>query len=137
MRHYSQNNFHASGPVVAARQSRGKMAYLGGQAAEDSVAAHYERHGYEIAKRRWRGKAGEIDLILRKDNAVIFVEVKKGPDFARAAERLGPRQTARLCRAAEEFIGQEPNGALTDMRIDVGLVDAIGAVEILENALAA
>ncbi|MGR3321180.1 MAG: YraN family protein [Pseudooceanicola sp.] len=113
------------------------MSYLAGAAAEDSVAEYYRRRGLDLAERRWRGQAGEIDLIFRDGTTLVFVEVKQGPDFDRALAHLGPAQIVRLCRAAEEFAGREPSGSLTDMRFDVGLVNGRGEVRILENALAA
>lgn len=136
MRHWGQDDIHGS-PVRAKRQARGQMAWLSGAAAEDCVARDYERRGYSIAERRWRGRSGEIDLIFRKDGVVIFVEVKSARDFDTALASLGSRQIGRICRAAEEFVGGEPAGSLTDIRLDVGLVDGVGDLRILENALAA
>lgn len=116
------------------RHHRGKTAYLAGQAAENRIAQDYERRGFAIARRRWRGKSGEIDLILRDADGVIFVEVKQSRDFARAAESLSQRQMQRIYAAAEEFIGTEPNGSLTNVRFDVALVDGAGQTQIIENA---
>lgn len=122
-------------PVVATpRQVRGKTAYHAGLMAEASVADHYQRAGYELVQMRWRGKAGEIDMILRKDAQYVFVEVKASKDFSRAAERLTRRQMNRICMAACEFCGTLPSGQLTDMRLDAALVDQFGRIEIIENA---
>ncbi|ARE39772.1 Endonuclease [Rhodovulum sp. P5] len=115
----------------------GTVSYHAGLSAEESVARHYQARGLTVAARRWRGKAGEIDLILRDGEGLIFVEVKKSRDFARAAERLTHRQMTRVMTAALEFVGGEPRGQLTDMRFDVALVNGQGAVEILENAFTA
>ena len=115
----------------------GQMAYHGGMAAEAGVAADYARRGYVVAHRRWRGRAGEVDLILRDADGLIFVEVKKSRSFDRAADRLSRRQMARLCAAAEEFVAGEPRGALTDMRFDVALQNAHGEIRIIENAFGA
>jgi len=115
----------------------GKVSYHAGFAAEACVAAEYARRGMEIAARRWRGTAGEIDLIARNGAALVFIEVKKSKTFARAAERVLPRQMARICASASEFVMQEPRGQLTEMRFDVALVDAQGNIEILENAFMA
>ena len=87
--------------------------------------------------RRWRSEAGEIDLIARKDGVVVFVEVKRAKDFATAARRLAPQQAARIMASAELFLGGEPEGTDTPARVDVALVDAQGAVKIIENALSA
>jgi len=62
-------------------------------------------------------------------------KVKRSRSFGSAAARLLPKQVARLMRAAEEFAGGEPKGLLTEMRFDVALVNELGAVHILENAL--
>ncbi|SMX31230.1 YraN family protein [Actibacterium lipolyticum] len=113
----------------------GSVAYHSGRVAEDIVAEHYIRRGFKIAHKRWRGAGGEIDLIARDGDALIFIEVKKSRSFARAAERLSPRQIQRIFDTASEFVSGEPNGQLTDMRFDVAMVDGQGRIEILENAL--
>lgn len=112
----------------------GLVSYHAGLAAEEIVAADYARRGLRLECRRWRGKRGEIDLILREEDRVIFVEVKKSRDFARAAESLSARQVQRILGAAEEFVAGEPKGLLTEMRFDLAMVDGIGRIEILENA---
>ena len=110
------------------------MAHLAGQAAEYRIAQDYERRGFAVARRRWRGGGGEIDLILRHGAGLVFVEVKQARNLARAAESLSRRQIARLCRSAEEFLADEPLGSLTDVRFDVALVDGQGQTRIIENA---
>lgn len=114
----------------------GTTSYHAGRVAEENVARTYERRGFQIAARRWRGKGGEIDLIARKDGAVVFVEVKHSRSHARAAEHLSARQIERLFHTAAEFLEGEPAGQLTDSRFDVALVDGVGRIELLENALA-
>jgi putative endonuclease len=115
----------------------GSLAYHSGLAAEDAVAKHYEKNGHDVRAKRWRSKAGEIDLILRKDDNVIFVEVKKSKTHDSAALALGPRQIARIYNSAAMFLEGEPKGQNTDARFDVALVDAQGAISILENAICA
>lgn len=119
------------------RQQRGRDAWHAGFAAEGSVERVYEKSGRQIVARRWRGLGGEIDLVARDGGVVIFIEVKQSATHARAAESLGARQMARIYAAAAEFLEGEPLGQLTPARFDVALVDAMGQVEILENAFAA
>ena len=109
--------------------------YLAGVAAERSIEKFYTNKGYTLAAARWRGKGGEIDLIFRDVEAVIFVEVKKSKSHARAAEMIKPKQAQRIFDTATEYVANEPKGQLTEMRFDVALVDASGTVEVLENAL--
>ena len=112
----------------------GRTAYHAGLAAEDIVARDYARRGRPVAHRRWRGQGGEIDLIAREGDCVVFIEVKKSSTFDAAALRLGRRQMDRLCMAATEFLAGEPRGQLTDMRFDLALIDGRGAMRIIENA---
>ncbi len=118
----------------SARTHRGAMAFQAGVAAENRIAQDYERRGFALARRRWRGKGGEIDLILRDGDGLIFVEVKQARDFDRAAQSLSARQMQRIYLAAEEFLGSEPAGTLTETRFDVALVDGQGQTRIIENA---
>ena len=120
------------------RSDRGQRAYQSGVSAENAVERLYQEQGHETAARRWRGRGvGELDLVMRDGEALIFVEVKKSRDFARAAEALTPRQMARLYDGATAFLADQPNGELTECRFDVALVNGHGEIQILENALAA
>lgn len=117
------------------RMARGLTAWQAGRAAEDQVAEHYRRSGRPIVASRWRGEQGEIDLVAREGDAVIFIEVKRAETFAMAAERLSRRQMDRICSAASEFVADEPEGQNTEMRFDVALVDGTGRIDIIENAI--
>ncbi len=117
------------------RALTGACGFHAGLAAEASVAAHYLREGLAVVARRWRGRAGEIDVIAQDGDELVFIEVKKSRDFASAAARLGPRQIGRILDAAAEFLGTQPLGQSTPVRFDVALVDRHGRIEVLENAL--
>ncbi|PZX11610.1 YraN family protein [Celeribacter halophilus] len=120
---------------VALRKERGRKAYDFGLSAEAAVARLYQSRGLELLEERWRGRAGEIDLIFRQGEEIVFVEVKASKSFAKAVTHLSAKQMVRLCASAEDYIGRLPKGLLTPMRIDLALVDGVGHVEILENAL--
>ena len=117
-----------------AKCSARKVSYLAGLAAEDAVAADYARRGHPVAARRWRGSRGEIDLVLRDGDGLIFVEVKQARDFARALAAADPRPSSPASTAPpREFVASEPRGQLTELRFDVALVDGTGRIEIYEN----
>lgn len=115
----------------------GSVSYHKGVLAEDQVARRYYGEGYFFCARRWRGKYGEIDIILRKENVVVFAEVKCAKTHQIAAERLTHRQIKRIWACANEFLATEPYGFDAEYRFDVALVDAQGKIEIVENAIAA
>jgi len=116
---------------------RGACAYQAGLAAEEIVARDYARRGVAPVARRWRGRAGEIDLIARDGTGIVFVEVKTARSHDAAALRVSPRQIERIFTAAEEFLGTQAQGSLTDIRFDLALVDGAGRLEVRENAFAA
>ena len=73
---------------------------------ERRAVRDYRRDGYRIVARNWRGRAGEIDVILVGQGFVVFCEVK-----ARSSDRFGSpfdavdrRRRERLRRAAAEWL---------------------------------
>jgi putative endonuclease len=124
-------------PRRSPRTHRGSRNHHAGQAAEEQVARAYEATGHRVRARRWRGGVGEIDLVLEKDGEIVFVEVKASKSHAEAACSVTPRQISRLLRSAEAYLGQLATGALTPMRFDVALVDRVGRLDIIPNALCA
>lgn len=124
-----------SGEVKSAtRRRRGQVANLAGRLAEDSVAARYEAEGCKVLQARWRGQAGEIDLIVRDGAEIVFVEVKKSSTHALAAHRLDRRQMDRICLAALEYAEGIDRGRPIGMRFDAALVDDLGRIDIIRNA---
>lgn len=122
---------------MTSMQKRGQTSYHAGLAAEDIVAQHYLRAGQPMLAKRWRGSAGEIDLIAQDGEGVIFIEVKKSRSHAQAATRLTRRQMDRIYGAGSEFLATQPRGQLTDVRFDLALVDEMGRVNVIENAFMA
>jgi putative endonuclease len=124
-------------PIYLNRRSTGSMAQAAGRSSEEQVIRYYEGFGAQLVEKNWRSSAGEVDLILQQGDETIFVEVKSSRTHSSAAEHLQPAQMRRICASAEEYIGTLPTGSLTPMRIDLALVDRMGAIDIVENALMA
>ena len=114
----------------------GLVSYHAGLSAEDQVSREYARRGCGFVASRWQGQAGEIDLIAKDGDGLIFIEVKKSRDFVRAAERINRRQMQRIYAAASEFMARMPMGQDTPARFDVALVNGFGDIRIIENAFA-
>ena len=112
---------------------RRRAADLRGRRAEDEAAAWLETQGWKVLDRRRKTKAGEIDLICRKDRLVAFVEVKwRGRagelDFAIDEYRL------RRVAAAVETVAHEYAADGEDIRVDVILLAPGTAPRHIENA---
>jgi putative endonuclease len=111
-----------------------------GRCGEDLAAGWYEAHGYEVLARNWRCRAGELDIVARRDRLVVFCEVKArtSEGFGLPAEAVGPVKQGRLRRLAALWFadqagsrgGRRPGGPV---RFDVASVLA-GQVEVIEGA---
>jgi len=119
--------------MTEARRQRGAKAHRTGVLAEEGAARMLEAQGCLVLARRHRTPHGEIDLIVRDSDVLVFVEVKARPSRREAAFAITPRQWARLEAAAMHYAA-EAGLTDTDMRFDVVLVDGAGQCERIENA---
>jgi len=99
-----------------------RRAWRWGNLAEGLAAWMLRLSGYRILARRFRSPVGEIDIVARRGNLLIAVEVKARRDEREAAEAVTPRQRMRISRALEAFIARYPRYAVLDIRFDVILV---------------
>jgi len=77
-----------------------------GTRGENLAAAFLIKKGFEIVARNYRYRRAEIDLIVRRDDWTIFVEVKTRSTlrFGQPEEFVDAQQARRIYDAAEEFI---------------------------------
>lgn len=114
------------------RAERGARSYQAGLAAEDAAARLYQNKGGAILARRWRCPAGEIDLIVRLDDCIVFAEVKHRPNGIED-DPVAPRQWRRLEAAAETYILRAETGQ-TPLRFDLVVIGGADGPVIYENA---
>jgi len=77
-----------------------------GAAAEARAADYLQRQGLRILERNWRCRRGEIDLIARDGNTLVFVEVRARASraFGGAAASITAAKQARIIAAAEQYL---------------------------------
>ncbi|HEV3272631.1 MAG TPA: YraN family protein [Candidatus Methylacidiphilales bacterium] len=70
------------------------------------AAAFVRRHGYKVLVRNFKTTGGEIDLVCRDGDALVFVEVKTRAedDIVRPAEAIDARKEGALREAARRYI---------------------------------
>ena len=119
---------------LQARRDAGKRADFAGRSAEQAVTVQFDRLGYDLVDLRWRGQAGEIDLIFQGADTYVFVEVKQARTHDQAIARLRPAQMQRIHAAASEYLAYTPDGQLSSVRFDLATVDSTGDIQIIENA---
>ncbi|MEM6834494.1 MAG: YraN family protein [Sphingomonadales bacterium] len=89
-----------------------------GRRAETLAAWYLRLKGYAIIEHRYKSPVGEIDLIARRGNTLVFVEVKARKTVDLALEAITPHQQTRILRAAHYFISQNPAFAHAEQRVD-------------------
>ncbi len=95
-----------------------RLAYWRGLWGERTAALMLILKGYRIVQFRVRTGRGEIDIIARRGRVLVFAEVKNRKRGA-TAEAVHPAQAARLVRAGNAFLAQNPRFAGFDIRFDV------------------
>lgn len=91
-----------------------------GREGEAAAEAFLRRRGYAILARNVRCRSGEIDLVARDGQVVVFVEVRgrRSRCCGGALESVDRRKRVHLVRAAREFIAARGLGEV-EARFDV------------------
>ena len=81
-----------------------------GNLGEDAVCAYLERQGAEILRRNFTVRGGEIDIIAKHGQALLFVEVKtRRPGALQSgAGAVTPQKQMHIIRTAEQYLLKYP-----------------------------
>lgn len=108
-----------------------------GRDAEDLAAAFLENRGMRILARNYRCRFGEIDLIAREGQVLVFVEVRHRSSAAyggAAASITAAKRDRLLCAARHYLAGRSP---LPPCRFDAVLVEGEPArIDWMRNVFA-
>ena len=100
-----------------------RKSYFFGLFAEYYVLIIFFFMGYVPLKRRFKTKFGEIDLILKKRDYIVAVEVKARSDSSiHVEEVVGRRQFYRITNSLKIFLNKYEKYSNFNVRIDVVLV---------------
>ena len=99
-----------------------QAAFRVGISAESRAAAFLIAKGFRILARRWRSPLGEIDIVARRRQLLVFAEVKARASLDEAAESVNVRQRQRIAAAAEIWLANNPDESIRDVRFDAILV---------------
>ncbi|HBA63828.1 MAG TPA: YraN family protein [Lachnospiraceae bacterium] len=91
-----------------------------GTAYEQKAEAYLKKQGMQILERNFRCRQGEIDLIAREGETIVFCEVKyrNGTAVGHPLEAVGVRKQQRLIHCAAYYLMQH-GGTETACRFDV------------------
>ena len=93
-----------------------------GLRAEYAALALLMLKGYRLVAMRYKTPVGEIDLIVRRGQYLVCVEVKARPTHAAAAEAIHTTNQSRVVAAAQSFLAKHPAYAYMQVRFDAVLV---------------
>ena len=112
-----------------------------GLAGERGAEAFLQKKGYKILSRNYRKKTGEIDLVAKDGEYIVFIEVKarKGLEYGYPREAVGYMKQKRIINTALQYIAQYK---LTDVGIRFDVIEVLinnGEIYIshVENAFTA
>lgn len=109
-----------------------------GNAGEERAARFYEERGFEIVARNFRTKRGEIDIIVAKDDLIVFAEVKTlpGGEADTLAYELNATKRRKIIESAKFFLEKHRKYSNSIVRFDAVVVDMPGLapVYLIENA---
>ena len=114
------------------KEELGRENHEWGQEAEQIASEYLPKEGYTIRERNWRMGKYEIDLILEKDNTIIFVEVK-----ARRGDNIAPvdavdlRKQQRTVRAGDAYLRMLP--MMYSYRFDIVAITGTSESYTLEH----
>lgn len=95
-----------------------------GNLGEDYAVSLLKKAGYKILERNFRSKFGEIDIVARQDDTLVFVEVKArwSKRFGNPEEAVTPKKLFKIKKTAEYFSLTHPS-LPKKLRIDIVAID--------------
>ena len=92
-----------------------------GASFEEQALAHLQRAGLRSVARNFNTRFGELDLVMREGEVLVFVEVRyrRHAAFGGGAASVGTAKRERLMKAAQLFLQAHPKFAALPCRFDV------------------
>ena len=113
-----------------------------GARAERFVARRMQRRGFAILARNFVWRGGELDLVARRGELIVIMEVRyrRNESRIRAKETVNQRKQQRIIQGARTFLRRRPELARCSVRFDVAGVSREGlflTCDWVENAFCA
>ena len=108
-----------------------------GHSGEDAAALFLEKKGLEIIERNFRHRGGEVDIIAREKETIIFIEVKTWAvlGFEALEYGLDHKKQHRIIETAKYFLSVHRKYRYMAVRFDVIFITP-GGITHLESAFA-
>ena len=96
-----------------------KFAEGAGRRGEALASLFLQAQGYRVLDRRVKTPVGEVDLIVRRRDVTVFVEVKSRSFSHQEVDALFAVNRKRIVRAAQYWLIRNPRHAEEELRFDV------------------
>ena len=105
-----------------------------GNNTEQLACEHLQANGLLLVQQNYRIRSGEIDLIMRDGQLLVFVEVRyrKTQRYGGALQSIDPRKQARIIRTAQHYLQYRAPNA--QVRFDVVAVEGDNGINWIKNA---
>lgn len=100
-------------------QSRRRRAWRRGHVSEYLAALYLACKGYRILAIRHKTPLGEIDIVARKGNLAVFVEVKARRGEQAAIDAVSFAAQRRIRAASDLWLAQQPDFSRLSQRYDI------------------
>ena len=100
-----------------------------GQIWEHNAEQFLLRQGFVLLTRNFLTRSGEIDLVMRDQDLIVFVEVRfrNASRFGAAIHSINRRKSACVVQSASVFLQQHPEWSNRPCRFDVIAYDGVAA----------
>jgi len=90
-----------------------------GRDAEEACRGYLEKQGLSLIEKNFHCRQGEIDLIMKQDRSIVFIEVRyrKNNNYGGALESITPKKQKKVKAAAETYM--QAKSISSAVRIDV------------------
>jgi putative endonuclease len=107
-----------------------------GNKGEDAACEYLKKQGYRILARNYAAKTGEIDIIARRKNTLVFAEVKTRADnaYGGALAAVGAAKQSKITKTAIIYI-EENKPEFDAVMFDI-IILTNGRLEHIKNAFA-
>ncbi len=92
-----------------------------GQEAEELALAYLKKQGLKLVARNFSCRSGELDLVMRDQETLVFVEVRyrRQQRYGSSAETITREKQRKLIKAAQYFLARQQKTASPACRFDV------------------
>jgi len=122
---------------MSAHNTTSESTHVIGQQAEDQAARFLAKRGLLVLMRNFRCRGGEIDLVCRDGQTIVFVEVRlrRSADYGGAGASITSTKQRRIILAAQHYLAAQKKSD-ADCRFDCVLLDG-EAIEWICDAFSA